>query len=105
MASILVWALAHLVGNLLDMGIETSIMVLSSAVIKSNPIMLGLHARFAIYVMKISVSVCGCETPNTSATQQQRRRHQRMAISQERTINCTVIMVQICLTISITADF
>lgn len=43
-----------------------SIMVLSSAVIKSNPIMLGLHARFAIYVMKISVSVC--ETLNTSAT-------------------------------------
>lgn len=49
-----------------------SIMVLSSAVIKSNPIMLGLHARFAIYVMKISVSVC--ETLNTSATQQQRKK-------------------------------
>lgn len=88
----LVWALVHLVGNLLDMGIETSIMVLSSAVLKSNPIMLGLHVRFAIYLMKISVSVCGYETLNTSA-------------SQERTINYTVIMVQISLTISITADF
>lgn len=51
-----------------------SIMVLSSAVIKSNPIMLGLHAIFAIYVMKISVSVCGCETLNTSGTQKQRKK-------------------------------
>lgn len=51
-----------------------SIMVLSSAVIKSNPIMLGLHAIFAIYVMKISMSVCGCETLNTSGTQKQRKK-------------------------------
>lgn len=36
--------------------------------------MLGRHARFAIYVMKISVSVRGCETLNTSATQQQRNK-------------------------------
>lgn len=74
-----------------------SIMVLSSAVIKSNPIMLGLHAIFAIYVMKISVSVCGCETLNTSGTQKQRKKASWYLFS--------VIMVEICLTISITADF